>query len=75
MFKQFTNLVAKVDFQMKFEGRGRACVVKAGDVFTVTNPMHMQDKGIKIMRKKLARLNEGYMLSVSDINNLFTVEA
>jgi hypothetical protein len=31
------------------------------------------DKGIKIMRAKLARLNEGYLLSVEQINQLFTL--
>lgn len=74
MFKQFSQLTAKTDFQMKFAGRGRACVVKAGDKFLVTNPCHMQDKGIKIMRKHLARLNEGYMLDIEQINQLFSSE-
>lgn len=73
MFKQFTDLIAKQDFSMKFEGKGRACIVKTGDVFTVTNPCHMQAAGIKIMRRKSARLNEGYLLSIEQIHNLFDV--
>ena len=73
MFEQFTDLVAKQAFSMKFEGKGRACNVKIGDVFTVTNPCHMQTNGIKVMRRKTARLNEGYMLSLSQIDNLFSV--
>jgi hypothetical protein len=73
ILEQFSNLVAKVEFSMKLEGPGRACKVKVGDVFTVTNPKHMQDKGIKIMRAKTARLNEGYMLSCEQINQLFEV--
>lgn len=74
MIEQFTNLVAKQAFSLKLEGKGRPCVVKVGDVFTVTNPCHMQDKGIKVMRAKTARLNEGYLLSIEHINNLFSVE-
>lgn len=74
MFKQFTNLIAKQQFSMKLEGKGRPCVVKVGDVFTVTNPCHMQHNGIKVMRAKGARLNEGYMLSIEHINQLFAAE-
>jgi hypothetical protein len=74
MFEQFSSLTVKVAFQMKHEGHGRAVVAKIGDKFLVTNPKHMQDKGIKIMRAKLARLNEGYLLSFEQINQLFTVE-
>lgn len=73
MFKQFTELQAKVDFSMKLEGRGRACIVKAGDKFLVTNPCHMQDNGIKVARAKTARLNEGYMLAAEQIEQLFNV--
>ena len=74
MFKQFSQITAKVDFKMKFEGKGRACNVKAGDAFIVTNPAHTQDKGIKVARKRNARLNEGYMLSWEQVNQLFTLE-
>jgi len=74
MFEQFSQLTVKVAFQMKYEGKGRAVVAKIGDKFVVTNPKHMQDKGIKIMRAKLARLNEGYMLTFEQVNQLFTLE-
>lgn len=74
MFNQFTNLVAKQQFSMKLEGRGRACIVKEGDVFTVTNPPHMQNNGIKIMRAKTAKLNQGYLLPLDQINALFNVQ-
>ena len=72
--KQFTNIVCKQAFTMRYEGKGRSCNVKIGDVFTITNPCHMQDKGIKIMRAKNARLNEGYLLSASQIVDLFTIQ-
>lgn len=72
---QFTKLVAKQEFQMKLTGaRGRAVQVKTGDIFVVTNPRHMQDKGIKVARAKLARINEGYMLSLEQVEQLFNVE-
>lgn len=73
MIPQFTKLVAKVDFQMKLDGPGRACKVKIGDAFMVTNPKHTQDKGIKVMRAKTARLNEGYLLSCDQVNMLFNI--
>ena len=71
-FEQFTKLIAKVDFQMKLQ-KGRPCVVKAGDAFLVTNPKHMQDKGIKVMRAKTAQLNDGYMLTLVQVTQLFEV--
>lgn len=73
MFAQFTKLQANTAFQMKFDGPGRACSVKIGDMFLVTNPRHMQDKGIKIARAKKARLNEGYMLTIEQVKSLFSV--
>lgn len=70
--EQFSKLVAKVAFQMKFEGaKGRAVNVKIGDIFMVTNPRHMQDKGIKIDRKNKATLNSGYMLDLAQVEQLF----
>lgn len=73
MYAQGTELKAKVDFSMKLEGRGRACLVKVGDSFTVTNPQYAQDKGIKIDRTKKALLNQGYMLAAEQIEQLFYV--
>lgn len=72
---QFSKLVAKAAFQMKFEGaKGRAVNVKVGDIFLVTNPRHMQDNGIKIDRKNKATINSGYMLPLAQIEQLFTLE-
>jgi len=74
MYTQFTILRAKIAFSLKTEGsRGKACSVKPGDLFTVTNPSHMQQVGIKIDRKAKARLNEGYLLSIEDVVKLFEV--
>lgn len=73
MFAQGTELKAKVAFSMKFEGKGRACVVKVGDVFMVTNPQYAQANGIKVDRIKKAVINQGYMLSCEQINQLFEV--
>lgn len=74
MYAQFTTLTVKVAFQMKFAGPGRAVSAKIGDKFTVTNPAHMQDKGVKVARAKTARLNEGYLLTSEQVEQLFTVE-
>lgn len=72
--KQFTELVAKLDFSMKIAGRGRPCHVKSGDIFVVTNPEHMQDKGLKIARRKTAVLNQGYLLEPAQVMELFDVQ-
>lgn len=71
VMKQWTELSAKVNFSLKFEGRGRACLVKIGDIFIVTNPEHAQNAGVKVARKRIARLNEGYLLNVEQITTLF----
>lgn len=74
MFEQFSALVVKQPFTMKFDGtKGRPLIAKAGDVFLVTNPKHMQDKGIKVDRKSKAHSNSGYLLSVAQIEQLFSV--
>ena len=71
---QFSTLIAKVAFQMKFEGaKGRAVNVKVGDVFLVTNPHHMQENGIKIDRKNKASINSGYMLPLEQVTALFNI--
>jgi hypothetical protein len=71
--EQFSRLTAKVAFQMKFDGsRGRAVNVKVGDVFLVTNPKHDQTRGIKIDRKNKAGINSGYLLTLEQIQTLFT---
>ena len=71
---QFSKLIAKVAFQMKFEGaKGRAVNVKIGDVFLVTNPRHMQENGIKIDRKNKACINSGYMLPLEQVKALFNI--
>lgn len=72
---QFTKLVAKQSFQIKYQGfPGRPVNVKVGDVFTVTNPEHMQEKGIKLDRKKTARLCSGHPFTSEQINHYFIVE-
>lgn len=68
--KQGTTLEATQLFNMKPEA-GRKITVKPGDLFSVTNPEHMQHLGIKIARYKTARLNEGYLLECDQIGQLF----
>ena len=72
MLAQGSQLTAKVNFQMKFEGRSRAMVVKTGDKFVVTNPCYMQANGVKVGRARNAKLNMGYTLTIDQIEQLFT---
>lgn len=72
--KQGTDLIAKQAFTMKNPGsRGRAVSVKVGDKFTVTSPLHMNKESCMIDRANKAKINSGYKLEISDINNLFEV--
>lgn len=74
--KQFTTIIAKATFSLKREGqRGRTMIVKTGDRFVVTSPEYNNKEFAKIDREKIARLNIGHVLNLSDINNLFEVEA
>ena len=72
MFEQFTLLIAKVDFRMK-RARGRPCGVKVGDEFYVTNPKHDQHRGIIVDRASRATLCQGYLLTIEQVRELFTV--
>lgn len=72
--KQGTHLIAKQAFTMKNPGsRGRAVSVKIGDNFIVTSPLHMNEEFCIIDRASKAKINSGYKLKISDINNLFEV--
>jgi len=72
--KQFTELIAKRDFTMGFAGR-KQMKVKAGDLFLVTSPAHNNLQTVKIMRSKNARLNDGYCITLQQLNELFTVKS
>lgn len=72
--KQGTDLVAKQAFTMKApNSRGRAVSVKVGDKFTVTSPLHMNKEACMIDRANKAKINSGYLLGLSDLENLFEV--
>lgn len=75
MFPQWTEIVAKQDFTIK-QGKGRPCIINSGDLFVVTNPEYMQNSTslVKVARKKNAKLNQGYDLTVDQIDALFKVE-
>jgi hypothetical protein len=74
MYKQFLELTAKRAFSLKYEGaRGRACLVNIGDIFTITNPSHMQGDAVKLSRKRGAKLNTGYSIPTEMIEQLFEV--
>ena len=73
--EQGAYLIAKQAFTMKNPGsRGRAVSVKIGDKFIVTSPLHMNKEFCMIDRASKAKINSGYMLKISDINNLFEVD-
>jgi len=71
--KQFTKLIAKVDFTFGYEGK-RKLNVKIGDIFLVTSPEYMNTNNAKVMRERVAKLNQGYNLQLEQISQLFTFE-
>jgi hypothetical protein len=74
MIKQATKLIAKKDFKFCGRAKGRACVVKCGQEFWVTNSFTDQQSGyIMIDREGKGCISNGYAFTVDMINQLFTV--
>lgn len=70
--KQFTVLVAMMDFSFKVPGaKGRAVNVREGDRFVVTSPKHSNITHALIAREKRAILNTGYKFALTTLKDLF----
>lgn len=70
--KQGQELIAKVAFTMKFEGkRGRPVNVKIGDRFWVTTTDYSNKTHAKIDRYGKGFISHGYCLSLEQISQLF----
>ena len=70
--KQWTELRARQAFTIGWQGKKQA-IVKEGDYFVVTSPAYNNINSVKIMRKKTARLNQGYDISLDQITTLFNI--
>jgi hypothetical protein len=72
--KQGQNLKAIQSFTMRKHGaRGRAALVKVGDVFWVTSSTYNNKEAAFIDREGKGVISHGYKLDLADINNLFDV--
>jgi hypothetical protein len=76
MFAQCTTLIAKQDFKFRGNAKGRACVVKCGQKFWITNSMLDQRNGfVMINREGKGCISNGYAFTVDMINQLFVLVA
>ena len=69
---QFTELSAKQNFTIGYDRKKQSKVI-IGELFLVTTPKHANTESAKVMRKKNARLCEGYKLTIDQINELFDI--
>lgn len=70
---QLVEIKAKHDFAFKVGGKGRAIVVRRGQIFWVTNTRHDQTlRGIVLVdRKGKGHISGGYAFSHNQLMELF----
>jgi hypothetical protein len=71
--KQCADLTAKQDFKFKNPETNRTIKVREGDEFIVTSPEYRNIETAIIDRKKNAKINIGYLFSMTNIETLFEI--
>lgn len=73
MIKQCAQLIAKSDFSVKAQGRGRPMQVKTGDRFWVTSPTYQNEESFKFNRKGKGSIGDGPWLPIEYLTELFDI--